>query len=167
MKIAVLSDTHDNLWTLERALPHLREADIVLHCGDVCAPFTLKRLAEGIEGKPLHLVWGNNDGDRRMLAKIAEQVGNVHLHGEFADFSIDGFRVAMSHYPEVARAVARAAEHDLVCYGHDHTLHSSRIARTLLLNPGELHGGLTGRATFAILDTVSTALQIIELKPEK
>ena len=167
MKIAVLSDTHDNLRTLDLALPYLREVDVVLHCGDVCAPFTLKRLAEGIAGKPLHLVWGNNDGDRRMLAKIAEQVGNVHIHGEFADFAIGDFKIAMSHYPEVARAVARAAEHDLVCYGHDHTLHSSRISRTLLLNPGELHGGLTGKSTFAILDTESTALQVIELKAEK
>ncbi len=155
MKIAILSDTHDNLETLTRALPGLQEADAVLHCGDVCSPFTLKRLAEGIGATPVHLVWGNNDGDRRMLAEIAAQAGNAHLHGEFADFTLGDLRVAMSHYPEVARAVAASGQYGLVCYGHDHHAHEERLGATLLLNPGELAGVLTGRATWVLLDTAT------------
>ena len=155
MKIAILSDTHDNVETLARALPGLRTADAVLHCGDVCSPFTLKRLAEGMQGKPVHLVWGNNDGDRRMLAEIAAQAGNVTLHGEFADFALGGLRVAMSHYPAVARAVAAGGQYGLVCYGHDHQAHEERLGTTLLLNPGELAGVLTGRATWVLLDAVT------------
>jgi putative phosphoesterase len=149
MKIAILSDTHDNVETLARALPGLQAADVVLHCGDVCSPFTLKRLAEGMGAKPVHLVWGNNDGDRRMLAEVAAQAGNVYLHGEFADFTLGDLRVAMSHYPAVARAVAASGQYGLVCYGHDHQAHEERLGATLLLNPGELAGVLTGRATWA------------------
>ncbi len=153
MKIAILSDTHDNVEALARALPALEAADAVLHCGDVCSPFTLKRLAEGAPDKPVHLVWGNNDGDRRMLAEIAARAGNVILHGEFADFTVGGLRVAMSHYPAVARAVAASGQYDLVCYGHDHQAHEERLGAALLLNPGELAGVLTGRATWVLLDT--------------
>ncbi len=163
MLLAILSDTHDNLQNLNRALPHMQEADAVLHCGDICSPFTLKRLAEGVAGKPVHVVWGNNDGDKRMLATIAAQAGNVTLHGEFADFAIAGFRIAMSHYPEVARAVAAAQQHDLVCYGHNHLAREERLGNTLLLNPGELTGVLTGRATLALLDTETGHLTWIEL----
>ena len=155
MRLAVVSDTHDNLQNLLKALPHLQQADAVLHCGDVCSPFTLKRLAEAMGDKPVHLVWGNNDGDRRMLAEVAARAGNVTLHGEFADFAVGGFRIAMSHYPEIARAVAAAQRHHLVCYGHDHQAHEERIGETLLLNPGELAGVLTGRATWVLLDTVT------------
>ena len=155
MKIAILSDTHDNVAALARALQGLQTADAVLHCGDVCSPFTLKRLAEGMAGKPVHLVWGNNDGDRRMLAEIAAQAGNVTLHGEFADFTLGGLRVAMSHYPAVARAVVASGAYDLVCYGHDHQAHEERRGAALLLNPGELAGVLTGRATWVLLDTVT------------
>jgi len=155
VKIAVISDTHDNVQTLNGALPILQEADVVLHCGDVCSPFTLKRLAEGVAGKPVHVVWGNNDGDRRMLAAVAAQAGNVVLHGEFADFDIDGLRIAMSHYPRVAHAVATAQNHALVCYGHNHQAAAEFVGNTLLLNPGELCGVLTGRATFAVFDAAT------------
>ena len=163
MILAIMSDTHDNLDHLMRALPRLQQADAVLHCGDLCSPFTLKRLAEGAAGKPVHLVWGNNDGDRRMLAAVAAQTGNVTLHGEFADFDIRGFRIAMSHYPEVARAVAAAQQHDLVCYGHNHQACEARVGNTLLLNPGELAGVLTGRATCALLDTETGHITWIEV----
>ena len=49
MKIAVLSDTHDNIWKLAQAMPHLAAADAVIHCGDLIAPFMIKRLAAGIQ----------------------------------------------------------------------------------------------------------------------
>ncbi len=158
MKLALISDTHDHVHNLQRALPALQQADAILHCGDICSPFTLKRLAEGVQGKPVHVVWGNNDGDRRMLAVIAAQAGNVILHGEFADFEIEGFRIAMSHYPEVARAVAASQQHDLVCYGHDHQAFEGRVGATLLVNPGELAGVLTGRATWVLLDTAQRTI---------
>ena len=40
MRIAILSDTHDNIWVLKDLLAGL-EADALLFCGDFCAPFIL------------------------------------------------------------------------------------------------------------------------------
>jgi uncharacterized protein len=54
MKIAVLSDIHDNIWALERLLEDL-QADVLIFCGDFCAPFTLAQIAEGFSG-PIHVV---------------------------------------------------------------------------------------------------------------
>ncbi len=160
MRLAVLSDTHDQIWHLERALPALVEADAVLHCGDLCSPFLLKRLAEGVQGKPVHVVWGNNDGDRLLLSRVAAQVGHVRLHGEFASLTLGGLRIAMTHYPDVARAVALGGGFDVVCYGHDHRQYHGWVGRTLLLNPGELFGGLSGRSTWAWLDTETREVSV-------
>ncbi len=162
-RLAILSDTHDQLWQIEQALPLLRQARAVLHAGDWVAPFTLKRLAEGLSDIPLHGVFGNNDGERRLLARVADGYAHVHLHGEFADFNLAGLRIAMTHYPDIARAIARGSAYQVVIYGHDHRAHHEWVGDTLLLNPGELFGGLTGRSTFVWLDPTTRALEWVEL----
>jgi hypothetical protein len=152
MRLAILSDTHDNVWTLREALPRIAAADAALHCGDLCSPFVVKRLAEGLAGKPVHIVWGNNEGDVRLIARIAQEQGNVFLHGALAELTFAGVRVAMNHYPEIARRLAESGRYDLVCYGHDHQAHQEVVGACLLLNPGELMG-LNGRPSFALYDT--------------
>ena len=158
MLITVCSDIHDNIWVLERVLPELNQADALIFCGDFCAPFTLAQLAEGFNG-PIHAVLGNNDGDPRLLLTVAQQAGNVTLHGQFAELDFDGLRVAVNHYPDIARGLADGSRYDVVCYGHDHTLHQEQIGETLLLNPGELMGRF-GRSTFVTLDTDTRLVQI-------
>ncbi len=163
MRLAILSDTHDHIWRVDSILPRLAEVDAILHCGDICSPFLLRKLAAGVQGKPIHVVWGNNDGDRQLLTLAAAEVGNVFLHGEFGDLTLGGLRIAMTHYPDVARAVAQSGAYDLVCYGHDHRLHQEQIGRTLLLNPGELFGGLTGRSTYALFHTESRRVVVLDV----
>jgi len=162
MRIAILSDTHDNIWKLDSAMPKLAESDVILHCGDLCSPFLIQRLAEGVKGKPVHVVWGNNDGDRQMLTVVAARAGNVSLHGELAEIDLDGLRVAMTHYPAIGRALAEGGRYDLVCYGHDHKAHEERVGRTLLLNPGEVMG-LYGKSTFALFVTRSQKIAWVDV----
>lgn len=162
MRIAIISDSHDNVWKLDSAMPQLAQADVILHCGDVCSPFTLLRLAQGVQGKPIHLVWGNNDGDKPLLLARAAQAGNVTIHGDLAELTLDGLKVAVNHYPNIARALAESGRYDLVCYGHDHTAHEERVGRTLLLNPGEVMG-LHGRSTLALFVTRSQKVAWVDL----
>ncbi len=90
MKIAVLSDSHDNIWKLAAAMPHLAAADAVIHCGDLCSPFMVTRIGEGVGGKPVHIVWGNNDGDPRLIGRNARAFPGITLHGELARFEFGG-----------------------------------------------------------------------------
>ena len=85
MVLGVLSDSHDNVWKLDLALPHLRKAQVILHCGDLCSPFIVKRMAEGLHGRDVHIVWGNNDGDPLTIAEIANAYDQVYLHGQLAE----------------------------------------------------------------------------------
>jgi uncharacterized protein len=163
MKIAILSDTHDNIWKLEQAFEKMVDADAFIHCGDLCSPFVVKRLGEAAKGRPVHIVWGNNEGDIRLICRIAGQYSGLQLHGEFAQLEVDGLKVAVNHYPEIARPLAASGFYDLVCYGHDHSAHRSVVEKCTLLNPGELMG-LNGETTFASFDTQSRHVDFIEVK---
>ena len=163
MKIAVLSDIHDNVWRLERALEGIAEAkaDVLLCCGDLCAPFTLKQMAEGFDG-PVHLIFGNNDGDKWLLTTVAAKVGNVTLHDTFFESEIGGKKLAMVHFPAVGSALAASDEYDAVFYGHNHTQSTERQGETWLVNPGEIMGRF-GRSTFAVFDTELDEIAVYEI----
>jgi predicted phosphodiesterase len=79
-----------------------------------------------------------------------------------ADLQIGGKRVAMNHYPNIARALAASDSYDLVCYGHDHLAHDERIGSTRLFNPGELMGRL-GASVFALYDLADGTFDRIEV----
>ncbi len=162
MKLAICSDIHDNIWVLARALPLLQEADVLLFCGDFCAPFTLVQMAEGFAG-PIHVVWGNNDGDKWLLTSQANRFKQVKLHGELADLEIAGLHLAMTHYPDIARGLVGSGDYDLVCYGHDHLACDEVLGSSRLLNPGELMGRL-GPSTFVILDADSQVAEQVEVE---
>jgi putative phosphoesterase len=162
MLIAVLSDTHDNIWRLERAFGQMADADVIIHCGDLCSPFMIKHLALGAGDRPVHIVWGNNDGDPRMISQVAADFSNIRLHGQFGQLKLDGIRIGVNHYPEIALPLASSGSFDLVCYGHDHTAHSSLVGECRLLNPGELMG-MKGRSTFAWFDTVTREVRLAEV----
>jgi putative phosphoesterase len=158
MKIAILSDIHDNIWKLESLLAGL-EADALIFCGDFCAPFTLAQIAEGFAG-PIHAVFGNNDGDQFLLARVAGQFPHVALHGDFAELTLDGRGVAVTHYPAMGQALARGGFYDLVCHGHSHERLVEQTGNTLRVNPGEVMGRF-GLSTYGIYDTAYGQVEII------
>ena len=155
-RIAVVSDSHDNIWHLDQALAKIRDsgAETLLHCGDLCAPFIIHHLAKGFPGE-IHIIFGNNDADGRLIAQMAagyEQ--RVTLHGIYAELEIAGRVIAMIHYPEPARRIAESGAIHLTCYGHDHNKHLEQIGDNWLLNPGELMG-MKGAPSWALYDTVT------------
>jgi putative phosphoesterase len=161
MRIAVLSDAHDHLEHLRRALQRVQGCEVLLFCGDMCSPFTLREMAEGFAG-PVHTVLGNNDGDVLLMTRVAQQVGDVTLHGDYAELELAGRRVAVVHYPRLAEGLAALGDYDLVCHGHDHQVRVEQVGNTLLLNPGEVMGW-KGRSSCAIYDTGTRKAEIVEL----
>lgn len=140
MRIAVMSDTHDHLGNLERAIADINGArvDALLHCGDLCSPFVIERLA-AFEG-PVHIVFGNIDGDRYGIEKISEGFDNIEIHGEVGFLDTPDGKVAFTHRPEFARGLASTGSYIAVFYGHTHMRANERIGDTHLVNPGELMG---------------------------
>jgi len=165
MKIGIISDTHDNLWRLDEAIQRLEGVEAVLHCGDLISPFMVHRLGKGLPEIPVHMVWGNNDGDKRAVSNAAEGYAGFKIYGEIAELELGGLRIAINHYPEIAKGLAKSGLYDLVCYGHDHTAHQELVAgSTILLNPGEVMG-LKGSASLAILDTKTMEIEKVTFWP--
>ena len=162
-KIAILSDSHDNIAVLERVLQAANEAGAttLLHCGDLCAPFMLNLLGERFAG-PIHVVFGNNDGDGRLLQTVAARHPQITLHGIYTEFASGGRQIAMIHYPEPALRIAQSGHFDLVCYGHDHTRRLEPIGAGWLLNPGELLG-MKSTPSWALYDTAKGAVEVREV----
>ncbi|MBD3304611.1 YfcE family phosphodiesterase [Candidatus Woesearchaeota archaeon] len=161
MIIGVISDSHDNIWNLEKALNILKEKNVaaLFHCGDLCAPFIIKDYLAKF-GKPVHCVYGNID-DREATKQLADEAENVTLYGDIAEFELAGKKIAICHMPAKAEELAKSGRFDIVFYGHEHKSNIKKIGKTLFVNPGEIMGRL-GKPSFAIWDTDTDKIEIEE-----
>jgi uncharacterized protein len=165
MLLGILSDIHDNLNALDRAMARFREVGVkeLIFCGDFCAPFSASRLA-GWDG-PVHAVFGNNDGDRFLIQRRAAVNPAFRIYGEYGGdeenlITIDGVRICITHYPFYAVPLARTGWFDAVFTGHTHKAEKQRFGSCLLLNPGEV-AGIFGDPTVAIYDTQLRSSEIL------
>jgi hypothetical protein len=164
MIIGVFSDVHDNLDKLQKALDVFKtnQAEVLIFCGDFCSPIPSRIMAAQFGGD-IHVVFGNGDGDRFAISNIAKnQYPNLKLHGEYAELEFAGLKVAVTHYPFYAKALARTGDYQAVFSGHTHQRHEERIGDCLWLNPGEVLGW-QGQATCALYDTSANRAEIIVL----
>lgn len=141
MTVGILSDIHDALLNLDRALLYFEQNRIstLFFCGDFCSPIPCRRL-KAFPGT-VHAVFGNGDGDRFQMMNIAHAgETNLHFHGEYADLTLSGKRIGMTHYPFYARYMALSQEFDAVFCGHSHEASTNQVGKTLLINPGDIMG---------------------------
>ncbi len=160
MKIAIISDTHDNIPNLEKSLEWMNKNKIeqIIHCGDLCAPGTLKNiLAPKFQGK-INMVFGNVE-DRELTQKLAKDFKNVKHYGDQGEMEIDDKQVVFIHYPEQAKKLAESGKYNYVFYGHTHKPWEEMVGKTKLLNPGTL-AGMFYKATFAVWDTESGEVEL-------
>ena len=154
MKVVLMSDSHDHMDALRRAVDFCNQQDVgaVLHAGDLVAPFVHRALKE--LRAPLTIVFGNNDGEKAGLYQVFKNKIFEPPH----ELMIERRRILMLHDP--AKSLQRPSVYDLILYGH---LHETRVDKNenLQVNPGELCGWLTGKSTMALWDTVQNTAEII------
>jgi len=156
MRIGAVSDSHDNVSAIRKAGEELRRrgVSLVLHAGDWVSPFSARFLREALgEGVRIVGVWGNNEGERPYFLETARRFG-VEIAGEAAELEVAGRRLALYHGTSsiLLRALVESGLYDVVVYGHTHQAVIERRGKTLVVNPGELCGCLSGRSTYAVID---------------
>lgn len=164
MQIAVFSDTHDNLETTKKALEIVKSRGITqgLHLGDFTSPPTIMLLAES--GLTWTCVWGNCDGDKLLAYRRTEALGTMDFaNGDFREYEVEGRKLFLTHYPEIARIAALSGQFDAVFHGHNHQASTETIGKTLLANPGELTGIRFGKPSFGIYTPSENTLETIWL----
>lgn len=164
MLIGIMSDAHDQFQGVKDALGifSARGVSLILFAGDMIGSgncYTFQDL-----GIPIKLVYGNNDGDRVGLAQEFSRMGGEYL-GDFGEVEAEGLKIALMHGTEepLVRAVLASQLYDVLVRGHNHIFEVSRHGKTLLINPGEIWGHLTGYSTAAILDTSRLEVERVEL----
>jgi hypothetical protein len=163
MLVGIISDSHDNLAALEAAVKLLNREGVeqVLHAGDIVAPFAAARLAR-LRAK-LTCVYGNNDGERALLARRLEEMGASI--SDFAELELAQRRIALYHgtIAEVTSALVESGRYDVVVTGHTHRSEVKHRGRCLSVNPGELCGYLTGRRSLCLLDLGTMKVEVLEV----
>lgn len=157
MRVGVISDTHDRLPTLRAALKRFRDLglDTLFHPGDIVAPFAAKPLAE--YPGTVHVVYGNNDGERAGLKQVLPQIQDGPL---FVD--LVGRRILVHHFIDWC-SDQDLEQADVALTGHTHEVTIHTHHQKIQLNPGECCGWVTGKATVAVLDLASLDVEMIEL----
>ncbi|NPA15802.1 MAG: metallophosphoesterase [Deferribacteres bacterium] len=159
MKVGVISDTHDHLDNVEKALSLFKRegASLIIHCGDIISPFCLELFNKS--SIPYLGVLGNNDGEIEVLLNKA---GDRLKKGPRIE-DISGAKVLINHYHHFVDEIASSGKFDFIFYGHTHTAEIKRVGDTLVVNPGEACGWITRRPTVALVDLSLKEAELIEL----
>ena len=161
MKIAIISDTHDNLANTKKAADFIKKENIrtVIHCGDIFKSETVEEILKVFKGK-LYIIFSPADASFSGVPESSFRgFKRVKIFEEFGEIKISGKKIAFCHFPEIAEDLAKRKKHDLVFYGHTHKPWLEKIGKTKLINPGNL-AGIFYKATFAIYDTKTDKLEL-------
>ena len=154
--IGIISDTHDNLPAIEKAVElfNNKHVELVLHAGDLVSPFTARVFKK--LNAPFKAVFGNNDGDRVTIKKFFGP-GTEFFSG-WARIEHKGKNIYMTHEP----LPAAPSDCDLYIFGHTHECVIKK-ENCLTVNPGECSGWLSNRRTVALADIDLGEAEIIEI----
>jgi len=158
-----MSDTHDRLDAVDKAISFFNSQQVtdVLHAGDLVSPFVAPLFSK-LKAK-LHYVWGNNEGDHEFIKIRFADIGVSPL-GDFASLQLGGKKIALLHgtHQEIVDSLIESGAYDLIVRGHSHRVEIIE-GDTLVVNPGEVCGYLTGRQTVALIDLDKMHGEIVEL----
>ncbi|HVI21522.1 MAG TPA: metallophosphoesterase [Bacillus sp. (in: firmicutes)] len=163
MYIGLISDTHDNIYNIEKFVKICRDKniDLVIHAGDIVRPESVK----SFEGVRLIGVLGNNDIEEERLSLSFQKIGG-ELKGDFCEIEQDNVLIAVYHGTNAKKKslVLQSGKYDILVCGHTHKLEEMQVGKTLLINPGTANGWFFGyKATAAIFDTERRKAEFISL----
>jgi putative phosphoesterase len=161
MKIGIMSDSHDHIEHIKKGIQIFKERniDLVIHLGDFVNPNSVRAM----EGLKLAGIFGNNDGDRFRIINAFYDIG-AEIKGDFHEFELDDIKFACYHgtEPQLKDALVECGKYNVVMYGHTHECVNTHVGKTLVLNPGTVHG-FGERATVMIFDSRTRSTEIIDL----
>jgi len=164
MQIAILSDTHNHLANLQKALRIIEDENIqtVIHCGDVTTTETLALLSPC----KVILTYGNGDFSSGEMRNTLLRVNPGSYAGSVFQGEIDGLMIAVTHGHHLSQFqnLINSQQFDWIFFGHSHRREDRLQGRTRLVNPGALGGLHKEERSFCILDTQTRQIRFILLE---
>ncbi|MFH1894549.1 MAG: metallophosphoesterase family protein [Patescibacteria group bacterium] len=188
MKIAIISDTHDNLPNFKKAVDWIKSQKIklIIHCGDIFKPDTVKEILKTFKGRAYFIFSPADASFSGIPEKAFDNLKNVKVYSVFGEIKIPASparlgseseraggganpvagqahygarKIAFCHFPEIAKELAKTQKYDFVFYGHTHKPWLKKIGKTKLVNPGNL-ANIFYKPTFAVYDTKTDKLEL-------
>lgn len=161
--MGIISDIHDNLPMLDKAIALLNSENVemVLCAGDYIAPFVTSHF-EKLNTRMVG-VFGNNDAERQILRDRFRDMG-FDVGGVFKSVKISSLNVALlhGHDRELLESLIKFSSFDLIVHGHTHKAGVVEEEK-LVISPGEVCGYLSGKPTIAIFDTEARKARILNI----
>lgn len=159
--IGIMADSHDHLEAIRSAVKvfNQEKVELVIHAGDLIAPFTANEF-ENLK-PPLEAIFGNNDGERDILRV---KYGEICKLEDFKELKVGGKTIAVIHGTQqpLVDALALSGNYDMVVRGHTHKKEVIE-GKTLVVNPGETCGYISGEKTVMLLDPEDLSWEVIYL----
>ena len=166
MLIGIISDTHENMTAIQKAVEifNSKNVSLVIHAGDIISPITFNHFSK-LKSK-IYLVFGNNDGEKKMLKEKYSQIGLIQeppLEFELKDNDKTIKFIVFHAPPANLEEVASSNKYDYIIYGHTHKKDLRKIGNTTIINPGEAGGWLFNNKSIVLLDTKENKVEFVDI----
>jgi len=162
MRLAIISDIHDNLINLEKCLQYCKNENIpnLIFCGDTTTIQTAAYLAANFHGE-IFMVRGNIE---LWEEEEIRPYKNINYLKEMGVIEIDGINIGLCHEPDKVNKLLEKndPQPEFIFYGHTHKPWLEKRGLATIVNPGNM-AGVWHQATFATFDTTIKKLELIIL----
>lgn len=134
MVIGIISDTHDNVLNIKKAVEVFKKHNVefVIHAGDIIAPVSIKYF----EGLNMKFVFGNCDGDRHKIEEKVRDINGQH-YGRIMELKIKGKTIGVFHGDDIIINDKMLNKgYDYFIHGHTHIPEDKKVNNTRVLCPG-------------------------------
>ncbi len=145
MKIAIISDVHNNISNLKKVINYCKINYIkkIICCGDLASKETLDYFCNNFPGE-IYYVFGNMDDaflKTELFGGIKESAVNYKNAKVFryvGNLKIKNKNILFVHFPDMARKLCQKEKCDVVFYGHTHKPWEEYVEKCKMLNPGNV-----------------------------
>jgi uncharacterized protein len=175
MKLGIISDTHDNLETIEKAFALFEQnaVELIFHCGDWTLPSTVTYTGNLSEqtGISVKAVLGNRDEAYNLIYMANNKLPHPIEFAKSAilKIEIEGKSIAMyhGHDKKTLAELVSSQRYDCIFTGHTHKAVIEKIGKTTLLNPGSTAFTIPRQKdmtlTIGLFDTESSTAQLVNI----
>jgi hypothetical protein len=167
MRIAIISDVHNNLANLKKVLEYGKNENIeqIICCGDLASLETLDFLNDNFSGE-IYYTFGNMDNGQLVNYEFSEKYKNTFIFKNVGEINIAENNIAFVHYPQKAKELCDTGKYNFVFCGHTHKPWITKNENCTMLNPGNVAGEIYP-PTFAVWDMGNDKFVLIRINELK